>query len=245
MQIAARWRRRFAPPSVIAIFLGVGHAPVSAVDGEVAYLSPEAQTLVPLGRREIWKMYCREKLTASEEDVLSDLVGSALPEDGSTFNEYAVRIGLLLGQERYYFDNELRLSGPGPGVRILSESARSRLLATLGQVLATNAACDRGSDPRRSAGRDAVPFECNSAPADATPRVQTAEEAITRAKGAWAASGRPAMSMQQIAKFEPYQAVLVNDAWHVYGSLGEGTFGGTPEASICRAGGRTRVWHSQ
>lgn len=70
-------------------------------------------------------------------------------------------------------------------------------------------------------------------------------EAIARAKGAWAASGRPEMSTQQVAKFEPFQAVLVNGAWHVYGSLGEVAIGGTPEASICREDGRLRIWHGQ
>jgi hypothetical protein len=249
MKIAAHCWQRFAALSIVAISLAFRYAPASAAESEVAYLSLKAETLVPIGRGQIWKMSCRGKLTTSEEDLLSDLVGSALPGDGLAFNEYKVRIGLLLGQERYYFDNELRLSGPRPGVRILSESARSRFLATLGQVLATNAACDLSTDPRRSVGRDAVPFECHSARADTTARIQTAEEAIARAKGAWAASGRPEMSTQELPKYEPYQAVLVNGAWHVYGSLkgrpGEEAIGGTPEASICDEDGRIRIWHGQ
>lgn len=156
MKLAAHFWLRFAALSIPTISLAFRYVPASAVESEVTYLSLHAETLVPIGRSEIWKMSCRGKLTTSEEYLLSDLVGSALPGDGLTFNEYRVRIGLLLGQQRYYFDSELRLSGPRPGVLILSESARSKFLATLGQVLATNAACDRSTDPRRSVGRDAV-----------------------------------------------------------------------------------------
>jgi hypothetical protein len=240
MKIAAHCRL-----GVVAIPLAFSYALASAAEGEVAYLPLEVETLFAVGRNEIWTMSCRGELTKSEDVLLSTLIESALPEDGSPFDEYKVRIGLRLGQDRYYFDNELRLSGPRPGVRILSESARSTFLTTLGQVLATNAACDRSTDPRQSVGRDAVAFECDSTPADATPSVQSPEEAIRRAKKAWMVSGRPEMFRQEIAKYEPYQAVLVNSTWHVYGSLGDGAIGGTPEASICRGDGHTRIWRSQ
>ena len=242
--MAARCSRRVVLPSLVAISLALMHAPASAAEGEVAYLHLGVETLVGVGRNEIWTMSCREKLTTSEENLFSDLVGSAVPGEGS-FSEHRVRIGLLLRHEHYYFDNELQLSGPQPGVRILSESARSRFLAALGQVLATNAACDSWTDPRRSIGRDAVPFECDAAPKEAAARVQTAEEAIARAKNAWVASGRPAMSAHEVTRYEPYQAVLVNEAWHVYGSVGVGAIGGAPEASICRSDGHMRIWHSQ
>jgi hypothetical protein len=102
MKIAAQCWLRAALVSVVAISLAFRHTLASEAESEVAYLSLGAETLVPVGRSEIWKMSCREKLTASEEDFLSDLVGGALPGDGPTFNEYKVRIGLLLGKERYY-----------------------------------------------------------------------------------------------------------------------------------------------
>jgi hypothetical protein len=83
---------------------------------------------------------------------------------------------------------------------------------------------------------------CEPTPAGHAPAVDSAETAIVSAKSAWSAQ-KPPLSTDYIRKFEPYHAVLEGEAWHVYGSL-PGP-GGTPEASVCRSNGATKVWHGQ
>jgi hypothetical protein len=80
---------------IAAISLAFRYAPTSAVESEVACLLLKAETLVPVGRSEIWKISCREKLTTSEEDPLSHLVGSG----ASAFRRCLRAVGVDRTQE--------------------------------------------------------------------------------------------------------------------------------------------------
>ena len=76
---------------------------------------------------------------------------------------------------------------------------------------------------------------CGSSSSDRP--VNTAEEAVTRAKAAWAsiyekASWHVAYSKENTAKFEPYTATLENGVWVVRGTVPRNYRGEMPEARV-------------
>jgi len=65
-----------------------------------------------------------------------------------------------------------------------------------------------------------------------------AASAIAHAKGAFAAAFEKTHSAEaspaNLAKFEPYTAVLKDGVWHVQGTVPPGYFGPVPVASVCK-----------
>jgi hypothetical protein len=56
----------------------------------------------------------------------------------------------------------------------------------------------------------------------------------------------PIFGAEEVAKFRPYHAQLKDGFWTVYGTLQEGSLGGTPELIISKKDARVvEVWHSQ
>jgi NTF2 fold immunity protein len=57
---------------------------------------------------------------------------------------------------------------------------------------------------------------------------------------------QPVFGAEETAKFAPYRAQLKNDVWTVYGTLKNGSRGGTPMIAIRKKDAKVlEVWHSQ
>lgn len=56
----------------------------------------------------------------------------------------------------------------------------------------------------------------------------------------------PIFGHEEVNKYLPYHAHLNNGVWEVYGTLKEGSRGGTPQMTIQKKDGKViEVWHSQ
>jgi len=85
---------------------------------------------------------------------------------------------------------------------------------------------------------------CSSSASDGP--VNTAEEAVARAKTAWLsvsekASWHVAYSKENTAKFEPYTATLENGVWVVRGTVPSGYRGEMPVARVRQNDGQVSV----
>jgi hypothetical protein len=85
---------------------------------------------------------------------------------------------------------------------------------------------------------------CSSSASDGP--VKTAEEAVARAKTAWASVGEKASwhavySKESTAKFEPYTATLENGVWVVRGTVPSGYQGEMLETRVRQSDGEASV----
>jgi hypothetical protein len=99
------------------------------------------------------------------------------------------------------------------------------------------AACGQSSDERIPAPASDPPIACSSVEGPRASR--DAESAIASAKAAWASTyeKNPSSSVYSpanIARFEPYTAILKEGVWQVKGTVPPGYRGYVPITSVCK-----------
>jgi hypothetical protein len=111
----------------------------------------------------------------------------------------------------------------------------TRIISLVAAALAASA-CHPSRDDRVFVSSSDPGVACSQTE---TPRAsRDAASAIAHAKGAFASAYEKTHSINasptNIAKFEPYTAVLKDSVWHVQGTAPTGYYGYIPVASVCQ-----------
>jgi hypothetical protein len=111
----------------------------------------------------------------------------------------------------------------------------TRIISLLAAALVASA-CHPSRDDRVFVSNSDPGIACS--PTERPRSSRDAASAIAHAKGAFASVYEKTHSIEasptNIAKFEPYTAVLKDGVWHVQGTAPAGYYGDIPVASVCK-----------